>query len=60
MCFRWAVFVENKDMICLFCLCLGFGALCVARELAGPLSKISDSVSLVVFFVLGRESCVDS
>lgn len=32
--FSWALFVESKDNIWLFCLCMGFAAFSVATELA--------------------------
>lgn len=59
MSFRWAMFVENEDVICLLCLCMGFDALYVAKELAGPRGKIDDSLSPGTFFVLDRENFVD-
>lgn len=54
MCFRWPVFVENKDIICLFCLCMGFAALYVAKELAGPLwvrSRTSYHLECFLFWI---------
>lgn len=59
MSFRWAVFAEKKGVICLFCLCMGFAALFVAKEFAVLLGKISDSILLGMFFILDRENCVD-
>lgn len=47
--FFWALFVENKNKICLFCLCMGFAALDVARELA--LGRINGSI--LEFFWFG-------
>lgn len=46
--FFWALCVESKNNVCLFCLCMGFAALNVARELA--MGRISGSI-LEFFFV---------
>lgn len=45
--FFWALFVESKNNICLFCLCMGFVALNVAKELA--MGRIMESFFFLIW-----------